>query len=123
MEGFDYRWLVDVLLPVLTAAAGYLTGRRKKDNDFLADLQRSIDLLSEKNTELVKQVITLEGEVVGLRHENGELRNEVEALRKQNKRLSDEVGKLRKQLSDISEEAKAARAASSPEESKEEDKP
>ena len=61
------------IAPVLTGIAGWLSGRRKKNNDFLGDLQASIDLLAEKNKTLME-------EVVKLREENAKLRVDVEEL-------------------------------------------
>ena len=43
----------DVLLPTVTGTIGWLAGRRKQKNDFLAEMQSSIDLLSEKNCKAV----------------------------------------------------------------------
>lgn len=102
MDGMDViRWVVDVLLPVLTGLAGWLAGRRKRDNDFLGDLQGSINTLSAKNAELVKTVVSLNETVITLRAENAELKSEVTALRGENKQLSDEIAQLREQLGNI----------------------
>jgi hypothetical protein len=43
--------------PAATAVVGWFAGRRKRNNDFLRDMQASIDLLSEKNRELMNEVI------------------------------------------------------------------
>lgn len=75
--------LKDVVVPSVTALGGWLFGRRKRKNDFIADLQQSINLLSEKNGELIKKVMDLNEEVIELRRENGELKGEVEALKEQ----------------------------------------
>lgn len=37
------------IIPLFTAAVGWLVGSRKRKNDFLKDLQASIDLLSSEN--------------------------------------------------------------------------
>jgi allophanate hydrolase subunit 2 len=65
----------------LAGVVGWFFGRRKQKNDFLKDLQASIDLLAEKNRQLME-------EVVKLREENALLREEVESLnRKYNQAL------------------------------------
>jgi predicted nucleic acid-binding Zn-ribbon protein len=68
-----------VITPI-TGVVSYFAGRRKNNNDFLAEMQRSIDLLSIKNSELVEEVVKLRGEVVQLKSENLALRKEVEEL-------------------------------------------
>jgi hypothetical protein len=72
--------ILPYLTPVITGFGGWFFGKRKKDNDFLQELQASIDILSQKNTELVKQVILLNSEIINLKRENAALRVEVEEL-------------------------------------------
>jgi len=80
--------IVNVALPVVTGAIGWLAGRRKQKNDFLAEIQSSIDLLSEKNKLFVVEMVQLReenlklcGEVAMLREENRALRSEIEGLK------------------------------------------
>ena len=83
--------IIPYALPIITAIVGWFGGSRKKKNDFLGEMQKSIDLLTAENTKLVekivglnKEVVTLNKEVVTLRGENEGLRAEIEKL---NKRL------------------------------------
>jgi hypothetical protein len=69
----NFQDIFTYLAPVLTGVAGWLGGRRKKNNDFLGDLQASIDLLAEKNKILMEEVIKL-------REENAKLRIDIEEL-------------------------------------------
>jgi len=80
--------VVNVALPVVTGAIGWLAGRRKQKNDFLAEMQSSIDLLSEKNKLFV-------GEMVQLREENLKLCGEVALLREENRALRSEIETLK----------------------------
>lgn len=68
-----------VLTPIV-GAIGWVAGSKKRNNDFLKDLQDSIDLLSTRNKELLEEVIKLRSEVVKLKTENAALRAEVEEL-------------------------------------------
>lgn len=72
--------IINVLTAAFAGAVGWLVGRRKQKNDFLAELQASIDLLSVKNKELINEVVSLRGEIVHLKSENAKLRKEVEEL-------------------------------------------
>jgi FtsZ-binding cell division protein ZapB len=68
--------VLEIVNAIATPAAGvigWFAGRKKQNNDFLRDLQASIDLLAEKNRILME-------EVVKLREENAKLRGEVEEL-------------------------------------------
>jgi len=87
--------VVNVALPVVTGAIGWLAGRRKQKNDFLAEMQSSIDLLSEKNKLFV-------GEMVQLREENLKLCGEVALLREENRALRSEIETLNKNLANFS---------------------
>jgi regulator of replication initiation timing len=81
ITGFD---IVNIVAPLVTLIGGWFFGRKKQKNDFINDLQASIDLLSQKNKELIDEVVALREEVARLRTENSGLRGEVEEL---NRRL------------------------------------
>lgn len=72
--------ILPYIASALTAVAGWFAGRRKQNNDFLKEMQESINVLTAKNTELVKQIVELNSEIILLRRENAELRAEVELL-------------------------------------------
>ena len=90
--------ITDCLVPIVTAAAGWLAGKRKRRNDFLKNMQESIDILSMENKRLIEDLTTVNREVVALRRENGELKTSVDQLCKENVQLKTEVQDLRKQL-------------------------
>lgn len=62
------------ILPVVTATAGWIAGSRKRRNDFLKDLQASIDLLSAENRRLLSDITAVNAEIVAVRRENEELK-------------------------------------------------
>lgn len=95
------QWVVELLLPVATGAVGYLSGTRKRNNDFLGELQQTVNMLTEKNHELTQKVVELRDTIISLRAENAELKGEVAALRKENLKLSSEVALLREQLKGV----------------------
>ena len=90
--------ITDCLVPIVTAAAGWLAGKRKRRNDFLKNMQESIDILSMENKRLIEDLTTVNREVVALRRENGELKTSVDQLCKENAQLKTEVQDLRKQI-------------------------
>ena len=90
--------IAECLVPIITAAAGWLAGKRKRRNDALKSMQDSIDILSMENKRLIEDLTTVNREVVALRKENGELKTSVDQLCRENSQLKTEVQDLRKQI-------------------------
>ena len=93
--------ITDCLVPIVTAAAGWLAGKRKRRNDFLKNMQDSIDILSMENKRLIEDLTNVNREVVALRKENGELKYSVDQLCRENSQLKDEVRDLRKRITQV----------------------
>ena len=98
METPTISLITDCLVPMITAAAGWLAGKRKRRNDFLKNMQESIDILSMENKRLIEDLTTVNREVVALRKENGELKYSVDQLCKENVQLKEEVRNLRTRI-------------------------
>ena len=88
------------IIPLVSAAVGWLAGSRKRRNDFLKDLQASIDLLSSENRRLLADITAVNAEIVAVRKENEELKASVDRLCSENSQLQEEVRLLREQVSD-----------------------
>ena len=86
------------IIPLFTAAIGWLVGSRKRKNDFLKDLQASIDLLSSENRKLLADITAVNSEIVAVRKENEELKASVDRLCTENSQLKDEIRQLREQV-------------------------
>ncbi len=86
------------IIPAITAAVGWLVGTRKRNNDFLQNLQSSIDLLSSENKKLLEDITAVNTEIVAVRKENEELKAAVEKLCKENSLLKEEVKQLKDKL-------------------------
>jgi predicted RNase H-like nuclease (RuvC/YqgF family) len=65
--------ILPYLVSAITGAAGWFGGQKKQKNDFLRDLQESINLLSDENKKLMQEVISLRKENIDLRGEVAEL--------------------------------------------------
>ena len=83
------------IIPLFTAAVGWLVGSRKRKNDFLKDLQSSINLLSAENKRLLEEITNANTEIVAVRKENEELKASVDRLCTENSQLKDEFRQLR----------------------------
>ena len=86
------------IIPLFAAAVGWLVGSRKRKNDFLKDLQASINLLSAENKRLLEEITNANSEIVAVRKENEELKASVDRLCAENSQLKDEVRQLREQI-------------------------
>ena len=98
METPTISLITDCLVPMITAAAGWLAGKRKRRNDALKSMQDSIDILSTENKRLIEDLTTVNREVVALRRENGELKTSVDQLCKENAQLKTEVRNLKNRI-------------------------
>ena len=54
------------IIPLLTAAIGWIVGSRKRKNDFLKDLQASINLLSAENKRLLEEITNANAVIVAV---------------------------------------------------------
>ena len=86
------------IIPLFSAAVGWLVGSRKRKNDFLKDLQASINLLSAENKRLLEEITNANSEIVAVRKENEELKASVDRLCTENSQLKDEVRQLKEQV-------------------------
>ena len=87
------------IIPVVTAVTGWFAGMRKRRNNFLQNLQDSINLLSSENHRLLNELTDVNRELVSIKKENAELKASVDRLCSENAQLKDEVRGLRMQLS------------------------
>ena len=90
--------ITDCLVPIITAAAGWLAGKRKRQGDALKNMQESIEMLTGNNKRLLDDLAKVNDEVIALRRENAELKLSVDHLCRENTQLKTEVQDLRKQI-------------------------
>lgn len=98
----DFRWLIEIVVGLITSLAGWLVGRRQKNNNFLGELQDSINALATKNAEQMNEILKLREEIVELRTENLEQTKELERMRRENSQLNEQVAALRQENQELS---------------------
>lgn len=84
----DWNFIIGTVLGLIGTPIAWLAGRRKANNDFLRDLQDSIDLLSEKNKSLLEEVVQLRLENSQLQINQQALMRQLEALREESEAMS-----------------------------------
>ncbi len=100
--------ILGYILTPITGIVTYLVTRKKQKNDFLKDLQSSIDLLTSENAKQVQEVLNLRNEILKnsemtmkLRVENLELLDKIKVLECQNEKLRKEVADLNDKLENV----------------------
>lgn len=73
---------VGLLLAPLTGIVSYLVGKRQRNNDFLNQLQESINMLVDENTKLLAENVELRTKVAALQVAQNKLLSEIKNLRK-----------------------------------------
>lgn len=79
------------LASAITAIVGFFFGRKKQNNDFLQEMQGSIDLLVQRNSTLYEEVMGLRKERIELLENQAKLLTEIEGLRGDNETLRREI--------------------------------
>lgn len=98
---FDIAQLFDFIVPIVTGVVGWLAGKRKRNNDFLNDLQASVNLLSEENKNLLAEVVELRKENAALLINQGIMQNEMSKLREENVVFRNEIEELNTRLTGV----------------------
>lgn len=97
----DITTIIGYLFSALTGLAGWMVGRKKQNNDFISELQGSINMLAEKNSELLKEIVTLREQNATLLSNQAEMKQEIASLRKENAGLKKEIEDLSERLSNV----------------------
>lgn len=97
----NYTSILSLTLAPLTGVASYLIGRRKRDNDFLQQLQSSIDLLSRENKELLVEIVEVKRKNAEL--ESSQIRMSIRQneIVHENNQLKQKIAKLETSLKGI----------------------
>lgn len=80
----------------ITGAITWLVSRRKRNNDFLSELQNSIELLSKNYTETLNELVIVKRQNAELLTEVSQLREEVSMLKQENAQLINKINELKK---------------------------
>ena len=90
----NFITLLGYILTPIAAVVTWLASRKKQRNDFLKDMQASIDLLADENKKLMAEIIAVRGE-------NKNLMIEIIAVKSENKQLKIELEELNRKLENV----------------------
>lgn len=94
----DSITIIGYVFSAVAGVAGWLVGKRKQNNDFLADLQGSVSMLTEENAKLLKELVDVRKDNMILMSNQEQMKVEIEALRRENVALREEIGELNERL-------------------------
>lgn len=94
----DWGTIIGYCLTPIAGVASYFAGKKTRKNDFLQQLQSSIDMLVEKNNTLLQELITVKGQNAELKVGMNKLSLENKGLKEGFNRLTEENGVLSKQV-------------------------
>ena len=97
----DWTTIISIISSPVCAAIGWLAGSRKRKNDFLVDLQNSIDLLAQKNGELLKELVAVRSQNADLMNNQEIMKRQIETLTLENCELKQEVASLNERLAGV----------------------
>lgn len=84
-----------LVLPLLTGATSWVVARRKRDNDFIAELQGSIALLSESYNKALEELVEVKKQNALLLYNQEELKIQIETLSKENESMRNLITQLK----------------------------
>lgn len=71
------------LVSIVTGVVGWFVGRKKQENDFLVEVMSTVDLLTTKNAEILREMLCLRQENIELKANQTEMLLEVSRLREE----------------------------------------
>jgi len=95
-----FQWLT-ILLPILSSAVTWFVARKKRNNDFLSDLQSSIDLLSEKYNAALQEIVIVKEQNSTLIITQKEMKLQIAELKRENGVLKGTIDELNKRLEGV----------------------
>lgn len=90
----DLTTIIGYLFSMVTGFAGWWVGRAKQKNDFLGDLQKSINMLTDENTKLLTELLELKKQNFELMANQERMKIQIDRLTQDNKGLREQVTKL-----------------------------
>ena len=90
----DFTTIIGYIFSLVTGFAGWWVGRAKQKNDFLGDLQRSINMLTEENTKLLTELLELKKQNFELMANQERMKIQIDKLTVENKGLREQIAKL-----------------------------
>ncbi|MFA6729077.1 MAG: hypothetical protein WCS17_12815 [Prevotella sp.] len=100
-SGTSFSTYLAIILPVVSSVVTWWVARKKRNNDFLAELQDSIDLLSQKYNDALQQLVEVRGQNSELLISQKEMKVQMDELKRENSVLKKTIDDLNERLSNV----------------------
>ena len=107
VEMIPIDMIVTTASSILTGVAGWAVGRRRRDNDFLTEQQKSIGMLIDNNNTIMAKYTKAQSELAEARTELAKATEENTRLERYVTELQNENEKLRKKIDLLSKKIEA----------------
>ena len=97
----DIYQILTYILPFIASIVTWVAARKKRNNSFLSELSGSIDLLSDKYTKTLNELVEVKQQNANLLTSQNELKEQLHVLSKENAALRDTIEELNARLSGI----------------------
>ena len=97
----NWTEVIGYIVSALTGIAGWWVGRRKQQNDMLASMQASINMLAGENNKLIEELVTVKKLNLELMTGQSRMQQEITSLRSENSELRREIAELNTRLSGV----------------------
>jgi hypothetical protein len=87
----------------LTSLATWMVSRRKRNNDFLGELQNSINVLTENYTKTLNELVTVKQQNAELLIQMADLQLQIAKLKEENAKLICKINELNKLIKSTKE--------------------
>lgn len=97
----DWTTISGIIFPPVCAAIGWMAGSQKRKNDFLRDLQNSVNMLTDENARLLKELIAMRNENATLIANQDQMKIEIGVLRLENEGMKNKINELNERLAGV----------------------
>lgn len=98
-----FMWTTLLLTPI-SAIIGWIAGKRRRNNETLEMLQKTVDMLVKKNSELYAKITEQNKMICNLNEQNSELNTQLVEVRRENGELKEGQDRMGKQLTSLQAE-------------------
>lgn len=97
----EWTEIIGFVLSIVTGPVCWFAGKQKRNNDFLADLQGSVNMLTDENAKLLKELVAVRKENADLMQNQEQMKLEIGSVRKENEELRRELEEINNRLAGV----------------------
>lgn len=99
-----YTWVALIVLPTISSIISWFVGKRQRNNDAIENLQKTVNSLVAKNSELYGKIVDQNKIICDLNDKNNDLGLQLKEVRKENAELKVGQERMSAQLTKVQKE-------------------